>query len=466
MTGKSMARILLVFVCLVCSVPVGASKETPHGVTANRPNIILIMADDLGYETIGANGGTSCQTPTLDRLAATGVRFTHCYVQPLCTPTRVQLMTGRYNIRNYINFGNMDPRAVTFGNLLKQAGYATCIAGKWQLGRDVDLPKKFGFDEYCLWQHTRRPPRYANPGLEINGVEKDYKDGEYAPTLVNDYALDFVTRKKDGPFFLYYPMILTHSPYQPTPDSPDWDPKAQGEQVNTDAKHFADMVTYMDKLIGRLVSRLDSLGIRNNTLLIFIGDNGTGRGTRSMMGDRLVIGGKGLTTDAGMHVPLIASWPGRIPGGNICPDLVDGTDFLPTVLQAAGAGASGVTLDGRSFLPQLLGQKGQPRDWIYSWYSPRQSADMTVREFAFNQRYKLYRSGEFFDLSRDLEEKQPLKVASLDGEPAAAAKVLRGALDQFKEARPSELDRIFEQANKDKAKGQKATGKATRKSEK
>jgi len=427
----------------------------------------LILADDLGYETIGADGGTSYRTPVLDKLAATGVRFTHCFVQPLCTPTRVQLMTGRYNVRNYINFGNMDPQAVTFGNLLKQAGYATCIAGKWQLGQDPGLPKRFGFDEYCLWQHTRRPPRYANPGLEINGVEKNWANGEYGPDLVNDYALDFITRKKDGPFFLYYPMILTHAPYQPTPDSQDWDPKAQGEQVNTDAKHFADMVAYMDKLIGKLVARLDSLGIRDNTLLVFVGDNGTGRGTRSMMGDRLVIGGKSLTTAAGMHVPLIASWPGKIMAPKVCSDLVDSTDFVPTLLQAAGAAPpSGLKLDGRTFLPQVLGAQGQPRDWIYSWYSPRQSADMTVREFAFNHHYKLYRTGEFLDLSRDFGEKQPLKVTSLNGEAAAAARLLQSALDRFKDVRPPELDRIFEQANTDKAKGQKATGKAKRKGKK
>jgi arylsulfatase A-like enzyme len=103
---------------------------------------VLIMADDLGYETIGANGGTSYKTPNLDRLAAGGMRFSQCYVQPLCTPTRVQLMTGKYNVRNYVNFGEMDPQAVTFGNLFKQAGYATCVAGKWQLGRDPDLPRK------------------------------------------------------------------------------------------------------------------------------------------------------------------------------------------------------------------------------------------------------------------------------------------------------------------------------------
>ena len=129
-----------------------------------------------------------------------------------------------------------------------------------------DLPKRFGFDEYCLWQHTRRPPRYANPGLEINGEEKDYTNGEYGPDLVNAYALDFVTRMKDKPFFLYYPMILTHAPYQPTPDSKTWDPKAIGEKVNRKPEHFGDMVAYMDKLVGRLVARLDELGIRENTL--------------------------------------------------------------------------------------------------------------------------------------------------------------------------------------------------------
>ncbi len=195
----------------------------------NRPNLILIMADDLGYETLGANGGTSYKTPQLDRLAASGTRFTHCYVQPLCTPTRVQLMSGQYNIRNYVRFGFLKPGTVTFANLLRDHGYQTGIAGKWQLGQAVDLPKQFGFDEACLWQHTRRPPRYANPGLEYNGVEKDFKNGEYGPDLVNDFAIDFVTRHRDGPFLLYYPMMLTHGPYLPTPDSKDWDPKAEGE---------------------------------------------------------------------------------------------------------------------------------------------------------------------------------------------------------------------------------------------
>ncbi|MCA9204414.1 MAG: sulfatase-like hydrolase/transferase, partial [Planctomycetales bacterium] len=188
------------FICQVAFVLPMAILAVVGRAEAKQPNVILIMADDLGYETIGANGGTSYATPHLDALAQSGMRFEHCYVQPLCTPTRVQLMTGLYNVRNYIRFGYMDPDSTTFGNLFQRAGYSTCIVGKWQLGQDPQLPKKFGFDEHCLWQHVRRPPRFANPGLEVNGEIRDYDDGEYGPDLVNDYALDFLERHKDKPF--------------------------------------------------------------------------------------------------------------------------------------------------------------------------------------------------------------------------------------------------------------------------
>jgi arylsulfatase A len=395
------------------------------------------MADDLGYEAIGANGGTSYRTPVLDKLAATGARFTHCYAQPLCTPTRVQLMTGLSNVRNYIRFGTMDPEATTFAHLLKAAGYATCIAGKWQLGRDVELPKQLGFDEYYLWQHTRRPPRYANPGLEINGVEKDYSNGEYGPDLVNDYAMEYITRHKDKPFLLYYPMMLTHAPYQPTPDSKTWDPKAQGEEVNRRPEHFADMVTYMDKLIGKLVTKLDALGIRERTLLVFLGDNGTGAGTRSMMGSRPVTGGKSQVTAAGMHVPLIVNWPGQFPAGKVSSELVDSTDLLPTVCEAAGISLpASLKVDGRSFLPQLQGKRGNPREWIYCWYSPRGEP---LQESAFTQRYKLFRDGRFFEIDATGAETRLPSVADLTGEAAQAAKQLQVALDQFNNARPGHL---------------------------
>ena len=141
-----------------------------------------------------------------------------------------------------------------------------------------------------------------------------------------------------------------------------------------------------------------------------------------------------------MHVPLVANWPGRIAKGTVCGDLVDTTDFLPTICEAAAVKIrEPEQLDGRSFLPQLRGEKGNPREWIYSWYSARQGKETGVQEFAFEHRFKLYRSGQFFDLSKDLDERTPLKVPSLTGEAAKAAQSLQRALDHFKDARPAQL---------------------------
>lgn len=410
---------------------------------ARPPNLILVMADDFGYECVGANGGESYATPHLDRLAAGGLRFEHCHVQPLCTPTRVQLMTGRSNVRNYFNFGTLPRGETTFGQLLQKAGYATGICGKWQLGTEKDAPQHFGFAEACLWQHSRRPPRYANPGLEYNGVEKDFTRGEYGPQLVNDWALDFVTRHQEKPFFLYYPMILTHDPFQPTPDSPNWDPKAVGERVSRDVKHFADMTAYMDRMIGRLDAKLGELGIRDNTLLLFLGDNGTHSSVTSRFHGSDYRGGKGTTTRRGTHVPLIASWPAVIRQGRVCRDLISSTDFLPTLCAAAGVPVP-ENSDGISFLPQLRGEAGSPRDWLYTWYSPRQRPDLSVRECAFDHDFKLYRDGRFFDLRADPFEEQAPLAAPLSAEQTAAKTKLQAALDRFTDARPAALDRQFE----------------------
>lgn len=422
---------------------------------AKKPNIILILADDFGYECVSANGGKSYKTPNLDKLAATGMRFEHCYVQPLCTPTRVQLMTGRYNVRNYVNFGTLDRRATTFANLLKTLGYITCMVGKWQLGQALDLPKHFGFDEHCLWQHTRRPPRFANPGLEVNGKEIDYKNGEYGPELINKYALDFITRKKDEPFFLYYAEMLTHGPFQPTPDSANWDPKAMGEQVNNNKKNFGDMVAYMDKMVGRLVAKLDELKIRDNTLILFVGDNGTGVQITSQFGNTAIQGGKGSTTKAGMHVPLIANWPGTIPGGKVNGDLIDSTDFLPTICEAAGLtkieSEKTGKLDGRSFLPQLRGEKGNPRAVFYCWYA-RDGGIEATREFAATKRYKLYRTGEYYDWHADPKETQPLRRNKIGADANEVWRALDIILDSYKDARPADLKQPAKKKKKDKTK--------------
>lgn len=416
---------------------------TCHAADDARPNVVLIMVDDFGYECVSANGGQSYQTPHVDQLAATGLRFEHCHVQPLCTPTRVQLMTGRYNIRNYLRFGTLPRSESTFAHLFKQAGYRTGVCGKWQLGREVDSPQHFGFDESCLWQQTRRPPRYANAGLEYNGVEKDFDNGQYGPTLVNDFATDFIDRHQDEPFFLYYPMILTHDPFQPTPDSPDWDPSTKTEAEHRHVRHFAEMTEWMDKMVGRIVTKLEEVGVRDNTLILFIGDNGTHSSVTSQFQGAEFQGGKGRTNHRGSHVPCVANWPAQIQAGGVSQDLISSTDFLPTICQAAGIDVP-EAVDGVSFLPQLKGETGTPRSWLYSWYSPRQRQDLSVKECVFDQHYKLYRSGEFFDLSADVDETNPLQVAQLSGAAASAAMRLQSVLDQFADARPIELDRQFQ----------------------
>ena len=203
----------------MCRITAAVLLFTSCFAYAERPNIVLIMADDMGYEALSVNGSESCKSPNLDRLAADGVRFTNCFAQPLCTPSRAKLMTGQYNVRNYVRFGLLDRGQTTFAHQLKEAGYSTCIAGKWQLGKQKDAPQHFGFEKSCLWQHTRSgrskadgktyDRRFVNPQLEFNGVEKNFTNGEYAPQICTDFICSFIDEHKDEPFCVYYPMILT-----------------------------------------------------------------------------------------------------------------------------------------------------------------------------------------------------------------------------------------------------------------
>jgi len=408
---------------------------------ARPPNVLLILADDLGYECLSANGSLSYKTPNLDRLAAEGVRFEQCYAQPLCTPSRVQMLTGLYNKRNYIRFGQLDPDAKTIAQSLRSGGYKTAIAGKWQLAGGFEAPGHFGFDEYCLWQLTLRKSRYANPLLEINGEVKQYAEGEYGPDVDSDFLCRFMEQNRDQPFFAFYPMILTHSPYVPTPDSADWDPQDPGaEKTQGDKKHFGDMVEYMDKIVGKLVGKLDDLKLRNETIILFTGDNGTGRGvpTRTTTGE--IIGGKGTTTLAGMHVPLIANCPGRIPAGRVLQDLVDFTDFFPTLLELTQTQPpQTVALDGQSFAPQLRGELGKPRELIYCWYS--RGGGPQGAEFTQDHRYKLYVDGRMFDLQADPGEQSPLAGDRITGELSPVREKLQQGLDRLEGARPKHFDR-------------------------
>ena len=369
----------------------------------DQPNIILIMADDMGYEALSSNGSESCKSPNLDKLAAKGVRFTNGFSNPICTPSRVKLMTGQYNVRNYVKFGWLDREQTTFAHQLKAAGYATAIAGKWQLGRDKDSPQHFGFEQSCLWQHTRSgrskdggktiDRRFVNPQLEFNGVEKDFTNGEYAPQICTDFICDFIDENKKKPFLVYYPMILTHCPFDPTPDSTDWDPKRLGSTTykgdrNDPQRHFRDMVAYADKAVGQIVSQLEKSGVRDNTLIIFTGDNGTDTPIVTPWNGKKVVGGKGTMSDTGTRVPLIVNWPAGIrKAGRAVDDLVEFTDVFPTICEVTTAKLpKNHPGDGASIVPVLRNQADARRkDWIYIWYRKQVMVRNKQYSFVANQ---------------------------------------------------------------------------------
>lgn len=410
-----------------------------------QPNVVLIMADDMGYECISSNGGTSYSTPVFERVARQGMRFSNCYSQPVCTPSRIKLMTGKYNWRNYRRFGHMEKGQWTFAHLMRQAGYATGMTGKWQLwgGPSSEnhesgmTPDEAGFDEHMYWAYpfelsaqemerygsagppgNNRTSRFWHPGILKNGEYMHTSTDDYGPDLFSDFALDFIERHKDERFFLYYPMVLTHSPFVSTPHSETITSKTKFE---SDPKYFADMVAYTDFLFGRLIDRLDQLGLAENTLVLFTGDNGTHRSLQSMLGDRIVKGGKAFPEDAGTHVPLFALWPSQVPAGLVSSDLIEFSDFLPTLADLTDQSLPDlVPIDGRSFLPQLLGGSGSPRDWVFVHYDRDPSlAEVPFPRvrFARTKRYKLYSDGRYYDVPHDWNEEHPLSIQNIS--PAA-----------------------------------------------
>ncbi|MBN1388082.1 MAG: sulfatase-like hydrolase/transferase [Bacteroidales bacterium] len=404
-----------------------------------KPNIILILADDMGYECLGCNGSLSYNTPVLDDLASSGLRFTNCYAQPLCTPSRVKIMTGKYNYRNYEYFGYLDENELTFGTLFKEAGYATCIAGKWQLnGLSYDLPGYddnsrpylFGFDEYCLWQLTvpgNEGSRYADPVIEKNGEMLRPGIEKYGPDIFTDFIIDFVKRRKEQPLFIYYPMVLVHNPFVPTPDSEEWnDPVMKLQQDN---KYFSDMVNYTDKLVGRIVTSLKENGIFDKTIVIFTGDNGTNRSIVTETNYGTVRGFKGNTTDAGTRVPLVISWPDEINRPSVYDGLVDFSDFMPTFADLVNAD---IVSDGRSLLPLFTDEEFIEKESIFMHYDPRWGANANKyrNQFARTKEYKLYQDGKFYYLPDDVLELFPLPDSILTEEQVAIKNHLQELIDK------------------------------------
>lgn len=436
-------------------------------VAEDRPNVVLIMADDVSWECFGCYGAQDYETPRLDELAKKGVRFSHCYSTPICTTSRVKLMTGQYNFRNYTHFGYLDPKQKTFGQLMQSAGYKTAIAGKWQLNGlynslpgslDETRPNKAGFDEYMLWQLTKGKggkgggERFWSPVLEHNGKYMGIEENQdlYGPDLLCDFICDFMERNQEEPFFVYYPMVLVHDPFVPTPDTIG--DRSRGHETNKAVKsekkeNFVAMVNYMDKIIGRIVDKLDAIGELENTIVMFTADNGTNPSITSEWNNRTIKGGKGGMTDMGTHVPFIAYWKGKTPESKVYDTLVDFTDFYPTLADAAGMklGEDDPT-DGLSFYPRLVGEEGPARDWVLTHYQPYWNKK--PGQFARNQQFKLYRDGRFFDIgSGDLEEKIDLgkdganSISAANATSKTSMRELQAVLDSAPPAPTGKGDR-------------------------
>lgn len=412
---------------------------------AKKPNIILIMADDVGMDAFGDYIGTEYNTPNIDRMGDRGMRFDNCYSQPLCTPSRVKIMTGQYNFRNYTHFEYMNPADKTFGNLMQEAGYKTAIAGKWQLNGvqnhlpgwdDINRPHKAGFDEYMLWQVVVGGDRYWDPTIAQNGVQISDEDlkGKYAPDLMSDFVCDFIRRHEDEPFFIYYPTVLPHNPLGHTPDFPKEKPISRKKDEegwrSQQKRYFVAMVDYLDKIVGKIIRTVEEAGIAEETIILFTSDNGTSGKNQSIVrngGDTLIVkGGKGDTPELGTHVPMYVLWNGTVKSGVVSDTMIDFTDFYATFAELAGVDISNEPFaDGVSFASVLRGETTVRRDWVQVTYTPYFGGNTVNRRFVRDQEYKLYADGRFYHVPSDLLEEKPLM------EKNAAYQRLQQLLDQF-----------------------------------
>jgi arylsulfatase A-like enzyme len=387
-----------------------------------KPNIILIMADDLGAECIGTYGGESYKTPNIDKMAAEGIRFDHCYSQPLCTPSRIKLMTGQSNIRNYSDFSILDPDLRTFGHMMKDAGYATAVMGKWQLygaehyGDQAGTgthPRDAGFDGYCLWQVSKLGSRYWNPTVEQDGLMRSNLKGQYGPDVTAQYLYDFMEENRDKPFFAYWPMALPHDPFVPAPGS-------EGNKQKNNKVHFKSMVEYTDKLVGDVRSKVEDLGIAENTVILFVGDNGTHQTVTSRWRGIDYKGGKRDSGNQGTWVPFVVWGPGHVLPGRTTDDLVDFSDFVPTLAESAGV--KPLKNDGVSFWNQLTKGTANGREAIHIYSNPRPyRASQPRAHFVRNQDWKLHRDGRLYDMTADFFEQRPI----MPGEGSLEAKTAR-----------------------------------------
>jgi arylsulfatase A len=426
--------IVVGFILLGALRPGSADAVLPTTSPSTKPNIIFILADDLGIDGLACYGADRFKgkTSNLDALAAGGTRFLRCYSTPVCGPSRCEIITGRYPFRTgaLSNGSAKNPSPTqepSVARILKQAGYVTGQAGKWhQMGH---TPGDWGFDEYMMSDAAQGPSRVTKYTVDGKVVAKPKE--QFAPDAHQKFAIDFVRRHRNEPFFFYYPSHLVHDPIVPTPDSKPGE--ADRHQL------YDDDVMYLDKQVGELVAELDKLGLRQNTIILFSGDNGTDAGDRSStIGGRLLHDGKRSMWEGGSRVPLIVNCPGIVPAGRVLNDLTDFSDFLPTFAELAGAPPpTGMKVDGQSFASQLLGRVAKPREWVFVQYFPdadRGSGRQAGRYYVRDDGWKLNESGELFDMSDAPFTEKLTPMSSHNATAAAERKRLQSVLDELNAA--------------------------------
>lgn len=405
-----------------------------------KPNILFILADDLGKEWIGCYGAEDVKTPHIDALAAGGMKFKNAYSMPQCTPSRVTLMTGTYPWRSgWVNhwdvprwgvgyFDWKQKRNTTVAKLLKDAGYATSAAGKWQINDfriDPQAMKDHGFDDWLMWTGYETgvkasANRYADPYINTpKGTEAVI--GKFGPDLYADHTIRFMREHKDQPMFLYHALTLPHGPLVPTPDEPN---------VESSLDRHKAMVRYMDKLIGRLVAALDELGLRERTIIIFTTDNGSTHGITGRLNGKEVKGAKMDKVEAGVNCPFIVNAPGMVPAGVETDALTDFSDMLPTFVELAGGKIpDDLKIDGVSIASTMMGKtKDSGREWIMALGHGDAKLDEKGVRGAHDFASRVIRDKQFKVWVP--EEKKITRLHDLSMDPAEERNLLNGDLSE------------------------------------
>ena len=407
-----MMSVVLRFALVVSTLILGPSASLMAGGV--RPNILLIMADDLGAENLVCYGNTVYSTPHLDRMAEEGARFENAFSTPVCTPTRAMILTGLHPNRSGFlerldspldpNKNNRLPTHLkTFGQVFQSAGYVTAIAGKWHLGdfkRYPDQPTSHGFDEYCLWVQYwdgKKRSRYFAPHNWENGEYVVHRQDVYGPDVYSEFLIDFMERNRDRPFLAYLPMNLIHGPLVSPPGLKALAESRYPDDLGEKEKVAGHMITYMDGIVGKLMRRLKELGLDEDTIVVFTGDNGTSGSLVSRLGPYQLRGGKRTMNEAGTRVPLIVRWPGKVPVGQR-DAFFSLMDILPTLAAVAEIPIEH-DIDGMDLSHNLFDRPGKDREHFAMAFE----GDCY---FVRDRQFRLHEDGRVYDVSVESNEKR------------------------------------------------------------